>query len=69
MRGDPVRPLIAIKHAAHRVFHAALGVANRVPDAGGERVGQQNRRDTRGADQDCQPRPARLAMPGSRPPA
>jgi hypothetical protein len=65
----PVRLLIAIEHAAHRVFHAVLGVAYRVADAGGERVGQQNRRDTRGADQDRQPRPARLAWPGSRPAA
>jgi hypothetical protein len=69
MPGGPVRPLIAIEHAAHRVFHAALGVTNRMPDAGGERVGEQDRRDTGGADQDYEPRPARLALPGCRPPA
>jgi hypothetical protein len=67
MPGAPVWIAVAIEDVADRVSDAALGMADRVSDAGGERVGQENRGDSRGSYQYREPCPARLALGGGRP--
>jgi hypothetical protein len=67
MLGARVWMAVAIEDVADRVPDAALGVPDGMSDAGGERVGEQNRGDSRDPNQSREPGPARLTLGGCGP--